>query len=143
MGTTALPDRDHVTVTADQLDPSALLATVADPGAGAGVVFVGTVRDHSPDRPGVVALEYEAYREVVEGSIAAVVAAVRSRHAVIATAVAHRVGRLAVGEAAVVVAVSAAHRDPAFAAAREIIDGLKATAPIWKKEFHADGAEWV
>lgn len=138
-----VPDSDHIAVDADPIDPAALIARVADPGAGAVVLFLGTVRDHSPNRPGVTGLEYEAYPEVVVAKIAAVVAAARTRHRVSRVAVAHRVGALGVGEVSVGVAVAAAHRDEAFAAARLVIDELKATAPIWKKETWSGGSEWV
>lgn len=137
------PD-DLIVVSADPIDPAALVAHVGTPGAGAVVLFLGTVRDHSGDKHGIVALEYEAYAGVVEESISAVVAEARQRWPLEAVAVAHRTGRLVVGEASVGVAVSAAHRPEAFLAARYLIDELKQRAPIWKKEIAADGSgEWV
>ena len=138
-----VPDRDHIMVDAAPIDAGALVARVAVPGAGAVVLFLGTVRDHSPRRAGVTGLDYEAYPEVVVDKIAAIVAAVRDRHGVERIAVVHRVGPVGVGAASVGVAVSAAHRAEAFAAARLIIDDLKATAPIWKKETWEGGSEWV
>jgi molybdopterin synthase catalytic subunit len=136
------PD-DLVVVSADPIDPAALVARVGVPAAGAVVLFLGTVRDHSADRRGVVALEYEAYAGVVEKSIWAVVGEARNRWSLLAVAVAHRTGRLAVGEASVGVAAAAAHRLEAFEAARYLIDELKQRAPIWKKEIWEDGEEWV
>lgn len=138
-----VPDRDHIVVEPAPIDAATLVARVAVPGAGAVVLFLGTVRDHSPGRPGVSGLEYEAYPEVVVDKIAATIALARERHAVERVAVAHRVGPVAVGEVSVGVAVAAAHRAAAFAAARLIIDDLKATAPIWKKETWEGGSEWV
>jgi molybdopterin synthase catalytic subunit len=135
--------RDHVAVDAAPIDAGALVAHVADPGAGAVVLFLGTVRDHSSGRSGVSGLEYEAYPDVVVDKIAAIVASARGRHALERVAVVHRVGPVAVGEVSVGVAVAAAHRAEAFAAARLIIDDLKATAPIWKKETWEGGSEWV
>ena len=143
MSGASLPDSDGVTVDRSPIDPAALIGRVSDPGAGAVVLFLGTVRDHSPGHPGVTGLEYEAYEEVVVAKIAAVVADARTRHVLRRVQVAHRIGPVAVGAASVGVAVSADHRPEAFAAARFIIDELKATAPIWKKETWEGGAEWV
>lgn len=138
-----LPDRDRITIGEDPIDGGVLLTVVADPAAGASVVFLGTVRDHSPGKEGVTHLEYEAYHEAVGGVIAAIVGEARTRWPVLRIAVTHRLGVVVVGEASVGVAVSAAHRDPAFAAARFLIDELKSRAPIWKKEHWAGGASWV
>lgn len=143
MDTTPLPGRDHVRVSEAPIDPSVLLGAVADPSAGAVVLFLGTVRDHSPGRDSVTSLEYEAYREVVEDRIARIVTEARQTHSVVAVAAVHRIGALGVGEISVGVAVSAEHRPEAFGAARYIIDVLKASAPIWKKEIWEGGAEWV
>lgn len=143
MAEAPVPGRDRVTVSEAPIDPAALIDAVRDPSAGAVVLFLGTVRDHAPGRSGVTSLEYEAYHEVVEARIGAVVAEARRRHAVVAVAVAHRVGILSVGEVSVGVAVSSGHRPEAFAAARLVIDELKSTAPIWKKETWEGGAEWV
>jgi molybdopterin synthase catalytic subunit len=116
---------------------------VVRPDCGGVVVFVGTVRDHAEGRPGVVALDYEAYAEQAEPRMAAVAAEARARFAGVGRiALLHRTGPLAVTEAAVVVAVSALHRAEAFEAARFCIDTLKATVPIWKKESWAGGEDW-
>ena len=118
-------------------------AWVVLPGCGASVVFTGTVRDHADARPGVSALEYEAYAEQVEPRLAAVAAGARRRWPALGRiALLHRRGRLDVEEASVVVAVSAPHRGEAFDAARFCIDTLKATAPIWKKETWEGGEAW-
>jgi molybdopterin synthase catalytic subunit len=108
------------------------------------VTFCGTVRDHSDGRDGVVALEYEAYLERVEPQLNKVADAARARWPNLGRlAMMHRVGRLGVGEVSVVVAVSAAHRDEAFAAARFCIDTVKASVPIWKRETWSGGADWA
>ena len=113
------------------------------PDCGAVVLFTGTVRNFADGRPGVTALEYEAYEEVVEPRLAAVVAEARRRWPALGrVALLHRVGRLEVGEASVVVAVSAPHRDEAFAAARYCIDTVKETVPIWKREEWEGGGDW-
>jgi len=113
------------------------------PGCGAVVSFTGTVRDHAEGRPGVTALTYEAYEEQATDRIGAIVAEARRRWPALGRVAAiHRVGRLGVGEAAVVVAVSSPHRGDAFAAAEFCIDTLKATVPIWKKETWEGGEAW-
>ena len=112
------------------------------PRAGAVALFLGTVRNHSPQREGVTHLEYEVYRSQVEEKIAAIAREAAERWAVISMAVEHRVGKVDVGGVAVAVAVSSAHRAEAFSAARYLIDELKERAPIWKKEHWGGGAEW-
>jgi molybdopterin synthase catalytic subunit len=107
------------------------------------VVFTGTVRDHADGRAGVTALEYEAYVEPAEARMRELADEARRRWTGVGrVALLHRVGPLRVTEPAVVVAVSAPHRDEAFAAARWCIDTLKATVPIWKKETWAGGEDW-
>jgi molybdopterin synthase catalytic subunit len=113
------------------------------PDCGGLVVFCGTARDHSEGRPGVQLLEYEAYEEHVVDRFRAVIDEARVRWSTVRrVAVLHRVGPVPVTEAAVVVAVSAPHRDEAFDAARFCIDALKASAPIWKREEWDGGSSW-
>ncbi|MDE0804258.1 MAG: molybdenum cofactor biosynthesis protein MoaE [Acidimicrobiales bacterium] len=110
---------------------------------GAIVTFTGAARDHSDGRPDVDLLEYEAYETQVEPRLARIAAEARARWAGLGRLVMlHRVGSLAVGDAAVVVVASSPHRDEAFHAARFCIDTLKGTVPIWKKERWADGSSW-
>jgi molybdopterin synthase catalytic subunit len=129
-------------VTTDAVDVSALEALVADPSAGAVVSFGGIVRDHDGGRP-VTMIEYVGHpsaQAVVEQVAAEIVA----RTDVEALAVAHRLGPLQVGEAALVVAVSAAHRQEAFAAAALLVDEVKDRLPVWKRQQFPDGTdEWV
>ena len=136
-------DRVHVSVSDEPIDSSEMLRFVADASAGCSVLFTGTVRNHSPGREGVSKLEYEAYGSVVEGKIAAIVADAMDQWPLIRVAAVHRTGSLDIGESAVMVAVSSAHRADAFPAARFVIDELKSRAPIWKKEHWPGGAEWV
>jgi molybdopterin synthase catalytic subunit len=118
-------------------------AWVVRPDGGGVVTFVGTVRDHAEGRPGVTGLDYEAYAEQAEARMAVVATEARTRYPGVGRiAMLHRTGSLAVTEAAVVVAVSAPHRDEAFDAARFCIDTLKATVPIWKKESWTGGSDW-
>jgi molybdopterin synthase catalytic subunit len=139
---TAIPDLRLCLLTEEPLDPAAYLATIADARAGGHDLFVGTVRDHAEGRS-VVRLEYSAHPTAL-ALLEQVAREVLGRHEVIAAAVGHRVGALEIGDAAVVCAVSAAHREAAFAACRELIDELKARVPIWKHEFFSDGTSvWV
>jgi molybdopterin synthase catalytic subunit len=114
------------------LSLDALVEQVRDPRAGAVVSFSGVTRD-------VARLDYEAYAEMAGPVIEEIVTAAIARHGLCAAAAQHRVGTVALGEASVIVAASAAHRGEAFAGAREIIDEIKARAPVWKKEE----GEWV
>ncbi len=113
------------------------------PRCGAVVVFSGTARDHAEGRPGVSLLEYEAYEEQAVPRMSAIVDEIRARWPDVGrVALLHRTGPVPVTESAVVVAVSAPHRDAAFAAARFGIDTLKATVPIWKSETWEGGRSW-
>ncbi len=120
-----------------------VLSWVGRPDCGGVVLFSGNARDHSEGRPGVTVLEYEAYEEQVVPRLEALVGEARARWPDIGrVALIHRVGRVEIGESAVVAAVSAPHREEAFAAARFCIDGLKATVPIWKREIWEGGESW-
>jgi molybdopterin synthase catalytic subunit len=110
--------------------------------AGAIVTFEGTVRDHSGDHA-TEYLEYEAYETMVAKELEKIAAAAKEKWSLLQVAIHHRTGRVAVGEASVVIAVSAEHRAAAFDGCRFIIDELKVAAPIWKKEVGPDGSEWV
>jgi molybdopterin synthase catalytic subunit len=124
------------------IDPAEVLAAVDDAGAGGVVSFTGLVRESDGGRA-VTALEYDAHPDA-EAALRRVAEAVAADLPVRALAAVHRVGLLAVGDVAVVVAASAAHRGEAFEAARRLIDDLKATVPIWKRQVFADGdEEWV
>jgi molybdopterin synthase catalytic subunit/molybdopterin converting factor small subunit len=124
------------------LDVGAVLREVEDPEAGAVASFVGTVRSRSRGRD-VVHLEYEAYEEMAEEMLGQLAAALTQRHGLCAAAIHHRLGRVEIGEASVVIAVSAPHRTAALDACREAIETLKTTIPLWKKEVYAGGEEWM
>jgi molybdopterin synthase catalytic subunit len=127
---------------ATPIDAAEVLAAVDDGGAGGVVSFTGLVRDHDGGRT-VTSLEYVAHPDA-EAGMRAVAEEVAKDLPVQAVAALHRTGVLAVGDVAVVVAASAAHRGEAFEAARRLIDDLKATVPIWKRQVFADGdEEWV
>lgn len=124
------------------IDPGPVRAAVATPGAGAVVVFHGTVRDRTKGKP-VLSLEYEAYRPMAVAMLAEVARDVAARHGLLGIACVHRVGHLALGEDAVVLAVSAPHRAAALAAVESFVATLKRDVPIWKKEHFEDGSVWV
>ena len=122
----------HARVTTEPLRLDPLVELVRDPHAGAVVTFLGVTRE-------VPELDYEAYVEMAERQMAEIVSAAIERHGLCAAAVEHRVGTVPLSEASVAIAVSAPHREEAFAGGREIIDEIKARVPIWKKEE----GEWV
>ena len=128
------------------LDVAEVLAALGDPGAGGLALFVGTVRDHDDhggESAAVTGLEYSAHPSALQ-RLAEVCDSVARKYDVRGVAAVHRVGELAIGDAAVVVATSAEHRGDAFEASRALIDELKATVPIWKHQRFADGTdEWV
>ena len=127
----------------EALDTAALRAALADPGCGGFATFEGWVRDHNDGRR-VHHLEYEAYEQLAVREAERVIAEATARFGVAHAACAHRLGRLAIGELAVWVGVSAPHRHEAFLACRYIIDEIKHRLPIWKKEHYLDGdSGWV
>jgi len=129
-------------LTEDPLDARRLEAAVAHAGAGAICTFTGIVRDSSRGEH-VTHLEYEAYAGMVEREMHAIAGEIAERWPEARVAMAHRTGRLEVGEASVVITASCPHRDEAFAACKWGIDRLKESVPIWKKEFATSGAVWI
>jgi molybdopterin synthase catalytic subunit len=131
-----------VAIRSEPVSVEEVLAAVDDPAAGGVVSFTGLVRASDGGRE-VTALDYSAHPTALE-QMTAVVQKVADDVPVVRVAAVHRVGLLAVGDVAVVVAASAAHRDQAFLAARRLIDDIKASVPIWKHQVFADGSEeWV
>ena len=128
-------------LTKEAIDVSTLRESVERPEAGAVLVFEGTTRNHHDGRA-VLRLEYEAYGGMAEDQMAQIGRQVASRWPDVRLSIAHRVGIVPVGEASVVIATSAPHRDAAYAANRFAIDTLKAVVPIWKKEVYSDGSVW-
>ena len=130
-------------ISASAIDVAALQAALRDPRAGACASFEGWVRDHNDGRA-VTGLHYEAYVELAEREGEAILADAMQRFDIVEAVCTHRIGELAIGELAVWVGVSAAHRDATFAACRWIIDEVKARVPIWKHERYAEGdAGWL
>jgi molybdopterin synthase catalytic subunit len=125
-----------VRISDEPLSPQDVSGLVARHAAGAIVTFQGTTRD-------VERLDYEGYREMAESRIRQILTECLEQHGLQAIAAEHRLGSVALGETSVIVAASAAHREAAFAGARDAIDRIKAQAPIWKRELQGDEARWV
>ncbi len=132
-----------IELTHQPIDYHALTEAVRSPQSGAVVLFLGTVRELTADRQ-TIALDYEGYPAMAEAKLRELETAARSRWPVDRLAIVHRLGHLELGEISVAVAVSSPHRKQAFEAGQFLIDELKVTVPIWKKENWADGStEWV
>src|SRR5579872_1745502 len=131
-----------ISITRERLDRDALVAAVTHASVGGIVVFEGVVRDNARGKQ-VRYLEYDVYPEMAVQQIGEIVAEAQRRWGVERVAVAHRVGRLEIGEASVIIVVASPHRGEAFDACRYIIDTLKTTVPIWKKEVATNREEWV
>ncbi len=136
-------EADLYRLTDGPLSEAEVTTAVASPAAGGVVIFSGVVRNETGGRR-VKFLEYEAHGPMAEAKMREIGQAVRARWpGVTAVAMVHRVGRLEIGEASIMIAVSAAHRAQAFEACRYAIDRLKETVPVWKKEYFEDGEVWV
>jgi molybdopterin synthase catalytic subunit len=134
---------DWVGLSSSRLPVATASEWIVLPSCGATVAFTGTARDHAEGRPGVHRLEYEAYEEPALARLRAIAGEIRDRWPMIGRiALLHRTGVVELGDAAVVVAVSAPHREEAFVAARFGIDELKRTVPIWKRESWDGGESW-
>ena len=126
----------------EPLDPAAVIREVSDPRAGGIATFIGTTRVESRGRT-VHYLDYEAYGGMAEQVMAELAEELKRKHDLCELAIAHRIGRVDIGEPSVVIAVSAPHRAAALAACQEAIDTLKETVPLWKKEVYEGGEEWI
>ena len=132
-----------IELTDDTIDVAAVVAGVRRPTAGAVVLFLGTVRETTGGRK-TSSLQYECYAEMAEKKLAELEVEARGRWPLEACAIVHRLGHLAVGQTSVAIALSAAHRRPAFEAGQWLIDRIKEVVPIWKKENYVDGtSDWV
>jgi molybdopterin synthase catalytic subunit len=132
----------YINVTENPIDVAKILTQVNSPKAGGIVTFFGMIRDNNEGR-NVLSLEYQAYVKMAEKELLKIASIASAEWDLVNIAVVHRIGRLEVGDMAVMIAVSSAHRDSAFLACRYIIDSLKKVVPIWKKEFFEGGEEWL
>jgi molybdopterin synthase catalytic subunit len=130
-----------VALTRERIDRDALVAALQQPGDGAVVVFDGIVRDNTRGRK-TLYLDYEAYEEMALEQMQKLAREAGERFAIDRVGVVHRLGRLEIGESSIVIVVTSAHRAAAFDACRWLIDTLKRTVPVWKKEHFTDGAVW-
>jgi molybdopterin synthase catalytic subunit len=131
-----------IQLTREPLDRDALVRAVSHPSVGGIVIFEGVVRDTTRGKQ-VHYLEYDVYEEMAVEQIYAIITKVQRRWGIERVAVAHRFGRLEIGEASVIIIVASAHRAEAFEACRYLIDTLKQTVPIWKKEVTINGETWI
>ena len=129
-------------LTDDPIDPRALVRRVMRPSDGAYVLFEGVVRNHHEGKA-VESIFYDAYRPMAEKEMDAIVREIAARYPGVALAVEHRLGRLLVGDSSIAIVASSPHRAEAFEACRMMIDRIKETVPIWKKERGPDGEEWL
>jgi len=129
-------------ITKELLSVASIITEVNKDGNGGICTFVGTVRDNAEGK-GVLQLEYDAYAEMAEKKLADVAAEIKDQWGLTDVSIVHRIGKLEIGEAAVVIAVGAPHRKEAFEACQYAIDRIKEYVPIWKKEYFEDGEVWV
>jgi molybdopterin synthase catalytic subunit len=129
-------------VTNQPIDLNELVRFVTDPEAGAVGTFIGTTRNNNEGRK-VIALDYEGYPEMAEKELRRIGEDAKTKWPICRMAISHRLGPVQIGEASVIIAVSSAHRDAAFAACRFAIEEIKKTVPIWKKEVFEGGEVWI
>jgi molybdopterin synthase catalytic subunit len=129
-------------VTDQPINLQELVDFVADPEAGAVATFIGTTRNNNEGRK-VLALDYEAYPEMAEKELARLGQEASEKWPICRMAIVHRLGPVQITEPSVIIAVSAAHREAAFAACRFAIEEIKKTVPIWKKEVYEGGEIWI
>jgi molybdopterin synthase catalytic subunit len=129
-------------LTDDPIDPRALVERVMRKSDGAYVLFEGVVRNHHEGKA-VESIFYDAYRPMAEKEMETIVRAIEAELPQVAVAVVHRLGHLIVGDSSIAIVAASPHRAEAFAACRALIDRIKETVPIWKKERGPDGEEWV
>ena len=133
---------NSIAIVREEIDPDSVLEKIKQPEDGAIVVFEGIVRNNTRDRR-TLFLEYEAYEDMALKQLESLAVQARSQFAIREVAIVHRLGRLEIGETSVLIVVASAHRAAAFEACRWLIDTLKRTVPIWKKEHFEGGAVWA
>jgi len=131
-----------IEITNRPIETQSVIDKVVKDSCGAVVTFIGTVRNNSEGKK-VLYLEYEAYPEMAKKKLQEISNEAKKRWLLEEVAVTHRLGRMEIGEIAVVIAVSSGHRQPAFEACQYTIDRIKEIVPIWKKEFYEEGSAWI
>ena len=131
-----------ITITNEVLCPEVITESVKQDGNGAVVTFLGSTRDSTAERK-VLYLEYEAYRPMADNQLARVADEIQEKWGIASVSIAHRLGRLEIGDISLVVAIASPHRREAFEASAYAIDRIKQIVPIWKKEFFEGGEVWV
>jgi molybdopterin synthase catalytic subunit len=131
-----------IEITSQPISAQSVIDKVRQNGDGAVVTFIGTVRDNAEGKR-VLYLEYETYPEMAEKKLKEICKEIHSRWEINDIGIVHRIGRLEIGETAVVIAVGSAHRLEAFQACQYAIDRIKEIVPIWKKEFYQDSSSWI
>lgn len=136
------PTRRNASIVREPIDSAGIAEQLKRGEDGASVVFEGVVRNHTRGRK-TLYLNYEAYEEMAAQQLESLAERALKQYQIRDVAIVHRLGRLEIGETSVLIVVASAHRGPAFDACRWLIDTLKRTVPIWKKEFFEDGAVWA
>ncbi|PYX36170.1 MAG: molybdenum cofactor biosynthesis protein MoaE [Acidobacteria bacterium] len=132
----------RATIVREPIDTQPVLARIKQPEDGAAIVFEGVVRNNARGRQ-TLYLDYEAYEPMALQQMAQLAAQALEQYKVRDVAIVHRLGRLEIGETSVLIVVASAHRGAGYDASRWLIDTLKRTVPIWKKEYFVDGAVWA
>lgn len=135
-------ERNFAAIVDGVINEGSVRSWIGTPGSGAICIFSGTVRDNNNSRK-VLKLEYEAYKPMAEEKLREITSEILKKWEIEKVSIIHRIGTVLVGEASVIVAVSAPHREDAFLACRYGIDKIKKVVPIWKKEYFEDGETWV
>ena len=131
-----------IKITFDKLNPELITNSIKNPNNGAVITFLGTTRNYTENRK-VLHLEYEAYAPMAEKKLNEIIKYIQNKWDINDIAIAHRLGKVEIGEISLIVSISSPHRKSAFAACEYAIDTLKLTVPIWKKEFFQDESKWV
>ncbi|MBM04067.1 MAG: hypothetical protein CL766_04695 [Chloroflexi bacterium] len=131
-----------IKITFDKLNPELITNSIKNPNNGAVITFLGTTRNYTENRK-VLHLEYEAYAPMAEKKLNEIIKYIQKKWDINDIYIAHRLGKVEIGEISLVVSISSPHRKSAFIACEYVIDTLKLTVPIWKKEFFQDESKWV
>ncbi|MGG1688131.1 molybdenum cofactor biosynthesis protein MoaE [Pseudalkalibacillus sp. NRS-1564] len=133
---------EYYLITSEEIDVNKVISSVIRPEAGAINTFIGTVREFTGEKQ-TVSLQYEAYPSMAEKQLKRIGVEIREKWPTVQTSIVHRIGKLAISDIAVVIAVASPHRAESYEASRYAIERIKEIVPIWKKEYWTDGEEWI